>query len=197
MTTTYEVEVVKTAVTIPSPAGNQYPGTDDYLFSAVQNVQYTIDLEINLFEVTEDPPVEEGGEPVITTTQLPVTDVQATSTVNNVQFTVLDDDPYAYTIRIVATLVNILPGETYTVVLPTNDPTQGFPTSIVSVGSLPAYVAIVRWTPPSVFSTLLTNAYSFTVNPEVEDITYNMNQYVYWDLDSALASFQTALAAGL
>lgn len=194
---TFEVDIIKTAVVIPSPAGNQYPGTDAFLFSAVQNVQFIIDVTFKLYEVTIEPPAEEGGEPTTIRTQLPITEIDSSSTVQAVQYTVQDSDPNAYKIRITATLVNILPGETYTLVLPTNDPTQGFPISTVSVGSLPQYVAIIRWTPPSSFSTLLTNAYSFIVNPESENVTVEFDQYVYWDINTGLSAFQTALAGGI
>ena len=194
---TFEVDITKTAVVIPSPAGDQYPGTDTFLFSAIQNNQFIIDITFELYEITEVPPAEEGGESTTIRTQLPITEINSSSIVQNVQYTIQDNDPNAFTIRITATLVNILPGETYTLVLPTDDPTKGFPISTVSVNSLPQYVAIIRWSPPSFFSTLLSNVYSFVVNPESENITVDFNQYVYWDINTSLSAFQAVLEGSI
>lgn len=206
MSTTYEVEITKTAITIPNPAGDLYPDEDPavFLFSCFQGLEFIIDLTIKLYEVTET--VEEGG-PVTTRTQLDVDDVlcELDSEYSSATFEVTDTDPLNYTVRLTGDITNALKGESYTFVLPTNDPTQGFPISTTSISNVPSnYLAIIDWTLPTVFASifsrsyeLLTDAYSFTVNPADENQVFTMSQYVFFDAGTSLIIFRNLVLNGV
>lgn len=206
MSGTYEVEIQKIPITIPSPAGDLYADQDPdlFLFSAIQDQEFVIDLVIKLYEVSEQ--TGEGG-PVTVTTQLEVDDVvcELANQYSSVSFQVTDSDPLNYTVRLTGTLVNIIGGETYTVVLPTNDPTQGFPIVTTSPGASPNnYLAIIAWALPTILSggsarsyELLTDAYTFTINPDTENQVYTMSQYVYWDYTTSIQRFITKVEGGV
>lgn len=206
MSGTYEVEITKTAVTIPNPAGDLYPDEDPdvFLFSAIQDQEFIIDLLIKLYEVTEE--AGEGG-PITISTQLEVDDVicELDSQYSSANFVVTDSDPLNYTVRLTGTLVDVIGGETYTVVLPTNDPTQGFPIVTTAPGASPNnYLAIISWTLPGIFSggsprsyELLTDVYSFTVNPSGENQVFTMSQYVYWEYTNSIQRFRTKVDGGI
>jgi len=199
MTTTYEVEITKTAIVIPSPGGDLYPdeNPDNFIFSAIQGTQFTVDLLIKLYETTE---VITEGNTVITTTQVNVDDIACSldNQYTSVSFNVTDSDPMNYTVRLIGNITNAVTGETYTFVLPTNDPSQGFPISTTSISSIPTgYLAVVSWSLPTIgFWRLLSNSYSFNVNPDDQDITKNMSQYVYWDYTSAVSNFTNLVSSG-
>lgn len=199
MSGTYSVEVTKTAVVIPSPGGDLYPNEDPdvFMFSAIQGTQFIIDVAFKLFETTEVS--DESGISTVTT---PVNIININSSFDSqyssVTFQVIDSDPLNYTIRVTGNIVDVILGETYTFVLPTNDPTQGFPISTTSVTSVPTgYLAIISWVLPSVFWVLLSDVYTFTINPSGENIDYNMSQYVYWDRTLAITNFGNIVTQGV
>ena len=199
MTTTYEVEITKTAVVIPSPGGDLYPDEDpdDFIFSAIQGTQFIVDLAIKLYETVET--VTESGT-TTTTTQIDVDDVVCSldSQYTGVSFTVTNSNPLNYTVRLTGNITNAVTGESFTFVMPTNDPTQSFPITTTSTSSIPDnYLAIVSWSLPLIgFWRLLDNSYSFVVNPDDEDVTKNMSQYVYWDYTSAVNNFTNLVSSG-
>ena len=179
-----EVSIVKSNATVPSIGGDAIPDPDTYyLYSVYQNVPFSIDLTFSLDDTT-DP---ENPIPVAITSIS-----RSLSTYGSVSFTTISSNPYNYTIRVSGTITNAIPGEYYYILQNDNTVTQ------ISAASAPAsgYLAIVRWTLPSVFVTLMSNSYQFTINYVGGSETVNMSQYVYWNYDPAIVQFQQVVAQG-
>lgn len=172
------VTVSKTSISIPTISNDAYPGTDDYLYSAVQGGAFSIDITFSL---------DDGAIPPVA---VPITSISASLSggYSSVSFTVMDTNPLAYRIRVAGTLSNVLTGESYQLLL--NDGSL----STVSVSSLPAYRSIIAWNLPTELYKSISN-YSFSINSGVETVT--MNQYVYWNLDSAVTAFKSVVAGGI
>jgi hypothetical protein len=185
------LKVTKTAVTIPTIPGDLYPEEPNlYLYSCTQGKAFTIDLTFSLFD--------EDGE---TSTQIPISSISSSLTgYTGVTFTTQSSSPTAYVIRVSGTLSSIIADESYTFVLPTNDPTQGFPISTVSsVDDAPTNLAIVRWNTPALTYVWrnLVGVYNFTASGSGgASASLAMSQYVYWDWEKALNDFKILVANG-
>lgn len=140
------ITVVKTAITIPTISGDLYPESNNFLYSCIQGIEFDINLTFSATEtITGGGP--EGGD---IESNVAITSVNASLIgYTGVNFTVVSNNPYAYTIKVKGTLDNVFENEAYTLVLPTNDPTQGFPVVTVPVDDLPTHLAPVSWQLPS------------------------------------------------
>jgi hypothetical protein len=184
----YTLEVTKTIVNVPTISGDLAPDDlDGFMPSALLGSNYTVDV---LFELEYDD--GESGPVPEAITQL----VATTPGRTGVTFTVVDTDPFNYTIRVQGVFAEPLFQSTYNIV--TQGPT---PNSFIisnNVTTLPEdFLAIFRWSPPSVFWFLFTSSYSFVANPgSASETTAILDQYVYWDWNTGLQIFATDLAKG-
>lgn len=195
----YVVTVTKTAVNVPTIPGDQYPGDDPenpgagagYMFSAYAGVTYIVDLTIRLFE--EVP----GGEGTILEPE-PMTSLSITTPGRSgVTFTTLSSDTNERVVRMSGTLNDAVFNSTYDLVMPPPAGSQQYQILRGVSGTIPGYLAIVKWVPPTVFSYEYTNAYLVVANAgQPTQATTTLSQYVYWNWQSGLAAFQADLAAG-
>ena len=197
----YVVTVTKTAVNVPTIPGDQYPDDDpenpnaaaNYMLSAYVGVTYIVDLTIRLFQEVA------GGEGTSLEPE-PITSLSITTPGRSgVTFTPVSSDIYERVVRMSGTLNDAVFNSTYDLVLPALPGTQTFPiaTNVPTSGTLPEYLAIIRWTPPTDFSYEYIGAYLVVANAgQSTQASRSMNQYVYWNWESGLAAFQTDLAAG-
>lgn len=199
MSGTYRVLANTISIDTPSIGGDLYSGdANTALYSVIQGRPFTIDVILTLQQEFTTPG-EEGGEP--TTNYVNVNITEVTSTLNDygtVTFTTIDDDPEAFKIRVAGTLTGVIPGGTYDLVLPASPPGSNvFPTTTVSDVAKPGtYLAIYRWIPTFIYWQLLPDNYEFVVNPDAENQTKTMAQYVYWDWNQALQQFREVVAEG-
>lgn len=197
----YVVTVTKTAVNIPTIPGDQYPVDDpenpgaaaNYMFSAYAGVTYIVDLTVSLFQEVA------GGEGTSLIPE-PMTSLSITTPGRSgVTFTTLSSDTNQRVVRMSGTLNDAVFNSSYDVVLPPLPGTQTFPiaNNISTSSILPDYLAIIRWTQPTVFSYEYVGAYLVVANAgQPTQATRSMNQYVYWNWQAGLAAFQADLAAG-
>lgn len=174
------VTIVKSNATVPSISGDAIPEADAfYLYSVYQNVPFSMDLTFSADD-GQDPP-----------SPIPITSVSSSlSTYGSVSFSTIDTNPYAYKIRVSGTITNAIPGEYYYILQDDNTIAQVSATAVPALG----YLAIVRWTLPTSFVTLMTDNYQFVLNGYG---TVNMSQYVYWNYDPAITQFQQVVAQGI
>jgi hypothetical protein len=158
--TVYTITTNKTAVNTQIISGDDYNDENEFLFSAIQGVEFSINVE---FEASQ---VIDGEETPVT-----VNEVNANTSLQSVQFTQLSNNK----INVTGTLVNILPGESINFI------DDDFILRNVNINQIQSYLAIVRWFPPSAFSTV-TSDYNFVLDTDVGQINFVMSQYVYWDI---------------
>lgn len=195
----YVVTVTKAAVNVPTIPGDQYPDDDpenpgaaaNYMLSAYAGVTYIVDLTIRLFE--EIP----GGEGT-TLEPEPMTSLSITTPGRSgVTFTTISSDTNERVVRMSGTLNDAVFISTYDLVMPPPAGSQQFQILRGVSGTVPGYLAIVKWQPPSVFSYEYVGAYLIVANAgQASEATRSMNQYVYWNWEAGLATFQADLAAG-
>lgn len=184
----YSLQVTKTATNVPTIAGNLIPdGEIGYLPSAVAGAPYVMDLVFRLYEVIDE----------FTQTQVPITAFSSnTPDRTGVTFTVTDSNTMAYGVRISGTLNVPLFNSTYDIVIPTATG-SALQTGVSTSGTLPSYLAIVKWSPPTVFWSLLSDPYVFVANDnQVSEATLTLDQYLYWNWTGGLSKFKTDLQAG-
>ena len=171
------VTIVKSNQTVPTISNDAYPGTDTFLFSVLQGTAFSIDVAFTL---------DDGAEPPV---PVPITSVSASLSggYTSVSFTTVDTNPLAYKIRVAGTFTNVLPGESYQLLL------EDGSLVTVPISGLPSYRSITAWNLPTSLYTLLSN-YSFNINSGVETVT--MSQYVYWNINSAITAFKAVVAGG-
>jgi hypothetical protein len=166
------------------------------MFSAVLGLPFSVDVTLQLFEVTV------GGEGDILT---PVPIVSATADTpgrTGVTFQVANSSSNNYVIN-VSGVPNVDFPSTYSFVLDQPNPTQPFPTldNVSTAAPIPPdFLAVYQWSPPSVFQQLLTDAYEFSAvgNNANVSVTANasLSQYVFWDRVSSRAAFINLVNAG-
>lgn len=195
----YVLTVVKTPVDIPVIPGDQYPAdpenpsaAEGYMFSSYSGVTYIVDLTVSLFK-------DEGtGEGPILVPE-PMTTLSITTPGRTgVTFTTLSSTSNQRVIRMNGTLSDAVFNSTYDLVLPAPPGSQEFPiVTGVPTSGLPEYLAIIRWTQPTIFSYEYTLAYLMVANAgQVSEMTRTFSQFSYWGWQSGLAAFQADLAAG-
>jgi hypothetical protein len=171
------INVATTAVTIPTISGDFYPDLDPelFLYSCIQGLEFDINLT---FSASQTIP---GGGPEGSDIDVPVNITNISSSLigyTGVNFTVVSSNPTAYTIKAKGTLNGVFENESYTLVLPTNDPTQGFPTVTVPVYGLPTYLAPIVWQLPGLTvggRGPLSTSLSFLLPPGVTANGYSNN----------------------
>lgn len=186
----YTLEITKTPIEVPSISGNLVPDDlEGFMPSSLVGSPYVVDL---LFQLSMS--VEEGGDAAVPIDSVILTTPGKTG----VSFTVTDTDPLNYTVRVQGVFNEPEFNSVYDMVLqgPTS---QTFITQTnVPVGTVPSgFLAIFRWTPPSVFFYLFSAAYQFVINPgDVSETTETHDQYVYWSWNTGLATFRSDLETG-
>jgi hypothetical protein len=193
----YTLTIVKTAVDIPTIGGDLYPEdstANSYMFSSVLGLPFSVDVTLQLAEVT-------GTEESPILTPVPI----ATATANTpgytgVTFQVANSNPNNYVINVSGVPAVDFPS-TYSFVLDQPDETQPFPTlNNVSVSDpLPAdFFAVYQWNPPNAFLELLTGAYQFsaTGSNSSANAATSLSQYVFWDRNSSRAAFINLVNSG-
>ena len=174
---------------MPTIPGDLVPdGFDGFMPSALLGSNYTVDL---LFELGFD----DGVSGIL---PYPVSEVVATTPGRTgVTFNVLDSDSFNFTLRAQGVLNEPLFQSKYNIVVEGNTPDSFV--NITDVTTLPEnFLAIFRWTPPSVFWFLFSDSYNFTVNPgDASETTVLLSQYLYWNWNTGLATFTDDLAKGV
>lgn len=186
----YTLEITKTPINIPSISGDLVPDDlEGFMPSSRIGSPYIVDL---LFQLTQLIP-EEGEIPVS------ITSVSSTTPgKTGVSFQVTDSSPLNYTIRVQGVINDSAFNSTYNMVLQGQTSQTFIIQTNVSIGTVPSdFLAIFRWSPPSVFFYLFSNAYQFVVNPgAVSEKTETYNQYVYYDWNIGLDTFKSDLETG-
>lgn len=184
----YFLQVTKTANTVPTIAGDLIPdGEVGYMPSAVAGSPYVVDLVFRLYEsISEESSI-----------QVPITTFSSnTPGRTGVTFTVTSSNSMAYGVRASGTFDDPLFNSTYDIVVSS---ANGFAvqSGVSSGGSLPPYLAIVRWAPPSIFWSLLLDPYVFVANDgDVSEASLTLDQYLYWNWTGGLNKFRSDLQAG-
>ena len=191
---TYVLTIVKDPVTVPTIPGDLYPedsSASTYMFSSFSGAPYIVDLTISLFK---DEDIGEGPvlipEPM---TSLSVTTPGRTG----VTFTTLSSTSNQRVVRASGTLNDAVFNSTYDLVLPPPAGSQQYEIVRGVSGTIPGYLAVIKWTPPTVFSYEYTSAYSIIANSgQPTQASVFLNQFSYWGWQAGLATFRADLAAG-
>jgi hypothetical protein len=195
----YTLTLSKTAVNIPDIGGDLYPedeAASNFMFSAVLGLPFSVDVTLQLFEVT-------GSDESLILTPVPIVSATAnTPGYTGVTFQVANSSPNNYVIN-VSGVPDVDFPSTYSFVLDQPDPTQPFPTLdnvSVSAPLPPNFFAVYQWSPPNAFLELLDSAYAFSAvgNNANVSVTANtsLSQYVFWDRNSSRAAFINLVNAG-
>jgi hypothetical protein len=185
----YTLDIVKTIIDVPSIAGDLSPDDLDlFMPSSLVGSTYIVDV---LFALSFDDEVSGVVPEAITQV------VATTPGRTGVSFSVVDSDPFNYTVRVQGAFNEATFVSRYNVVIQGATP-NSFVT-LTDITTLPEdFLAIFRWTPPSVFWYLFTNSYNFIVNPgDVSEAEVTLNQYTYWNWNAGLATFAADLAKGV
>lgn len=192
----YVLTLNKTAVDIPVVPGDQYPEdstANNYMFSSFSGGTYIVDLTLTLFEE-----IPGGEEPILEPE--PITSFSITTPGRSgVTFTTISSTSNQRVIRASGTLNDAVFNSTYDLVLPPPPGSQQYEIlrGVSAAGTLPPYLAVVRWTPPTIFVYEYVGAYSIIVNSgQVSEMSRTLSQFSYWGWQSGIASFQVALNAG-
>jgi hypothetical protein len=185
----YNLTATKTIVNVPSISGDLAPNDlDGFMPSALFGSNYTVDV---LFEL-EFNDIESGLSPES------ITQVVATTPGRTgVTFSVVNSDPFSYTLRTQGVFTEPLFESKYNILVQGDTPNSYI--TLTDIATLPEnFLAIFRWTPPSVFWFLFSNSYNFVVNPgSASETSIALDQYIYWDWNTGLATFATDLAKGV
>lgn len=160
--------ITVTPVTIPTVVGDDYTGAVGTLPSVVKGETFAIDIQ---FQYTDESMV-----------QWNVNSITSTLAFNEAIVTVVNSNPYAYTIRISGTITDIFTDEYYRFLISSG--------VLVQQNVAPSdWIAITKWKLPSVKSINVTH--SFTVNANEGTVSTDLTQYIYWTFDTSFSYFQT------
>jgi hypothetical protein len=178
---------------VPSISGDLAPeDLEGFMPSSLFGSTYIVDLLFELSGITLD----EGGMPI--EGPIPIDSiVSSTPSKTGITFTVIDPDPFAYIVRVQGVFNEPTFISKYNVVLQGETPNSFIILTDITV--LPEdFLAIFRWTPPSDFWYLFTSSYNFIVNPgDISETSATLDQYVYWNWNTGLATFTADLAKGV
>lgn len=170
------ITIFRTIIPIVAPV---IPNADDDEFvfpSTYQNVYFDVNVR---FQAYND----------LTETFLPVTNVLYTPPYPSILFSVANNNPYQYTIKVAGTYPSTVFPETYSYVLQDGS-------LVTSTGNVSNLLAIYEWAPPNIKVINITHSF----NVQVDGGTYypsSINQTVYWKLEPSLAFFQNVVSIGI
>lgn len=170
------ITIIQTITPIVDPLILDSDGDETTFPSTYQNVFFDVNVKYQAFND-------------LTETYLPVTNVLYTPPYPSIIFSVANNDPLQYTIKVAGTYPSTVFPETYSYVLQDGS-------LVTSTGNVSNLLAIYEWAPPNIKVINITHSF----NVQVDGGTYyprSINQFIYWKLEPSLAFFKNIVSIGI
>lgn len=169
------VSLTTTITPIVDPGVPNNDGTVDTLPSTYQLTYFEANI---LFQAIDD----------ILETPVAITNVTCTIPYPPVALSLVSNNPFNYTVKVSGAVPSGTFPETFSFVLQDG-------TLVTSTGNVSNMSSIYEWSPPNV--RIINTTYPFVITVSgVGNVNKSINQYIYWNLEPSLASFEQLVSIG-